>query len=289
MQPKRKRRKMKITRRNFLKIAGLGMLFGGVPRLFGGELEHSEKYHFWKNGKFRQTTVDTSDIDKDIIRAKIGKRWRTFKVRELPDPFMEWNTRKRLETLDNIMKGKPPELSGPHSGMVASYGVRRKDSQFTLNNAVKGIGFVPKKEYIREKIEYMKKTYKGSMKTKLEFLRSLYEHPEILNRKLQVSLELYTTPDFETHSFLNLMANPIATIVFLDIPSYEIRTIARVIHPEDPDASDYEKECVEYTNLIHSYFHGEFSRKFIGLLFYIIEVFDNTPGKKSALGQRIIP
>jgi hypothetical protein len=45
---------------------------------------------------------------------------------------------------------------------------------------------------------------------------------------------------------------------------------------------------VEYTNLIHSYFHGEFSKDFIGLVCYVIEVFDNSPGKKEAMGRRVV-
>jgi len=281
---------MRISRRNFLKIAGMSIFFGGgITQLFGGEYEHSRKYHFWKNGKFSQKTVDSSEANNGIIRAKIDGRWREYSIRALPGKFMKWNVAKRLETLNKMMKGEEPSLAGPHSGMIASYGVKRRDSKFSLNNAVKGIGFVPKEDLIKEKIKYMRNTFSDSPMKKMEFIKSLYRNPEQLNDKLQVSLELYTTPDFETHSFLNLMANPIATIVFLDFPSFEIRTIARVIHPEDNTPGTYEKDCIKYTNMIHSYFHGEFKRQFIGLIFYIIEVFDNTPGEKDALGQRIVP
>ncbi len=288
IKKRKKKRPIKmINRRDFLKISGAYLLTGMFSKLFGGELEHSFKRNFWFDNSFKQKTIDTSNIEKDIIRARIDGKWREYSIIELPKEFMEWNIKRRLETLDNIKKGIPPDFAGPHSGMVASYGERRKDSLFSLNNAVKGIGFVPKKEYIKDMIKYMEDTYEANMDVKLEFLKKIYNEPEKLNKKIQSSLELYTTKDFETHTFLNLISNPIATIVFLDIPSYEIRTIARVIHPDDKMADDYEKDCVRYTNLIHSYFHGKFDKDFIGLLFYVIEVFDNTPGRKNALGKKL--
>uniref|UniRef100_A0A7C4UFU6 Uncharacterized protein n=1 Tax=candidate division WOR-3 bacterium TaxID=2052148 RepID=A0A7C4UFU6_UNCW3 len=276
-----------INRRDFLKISGAYILTGLFSKVLGGELEHSFKDNFWKGNSFKQRTVDLSEINRDIIKARIDGRWREYKIIELPDEFMKWNIERRLETLENIKKGIPPDFAGPHSGMVASYGERRKDSLFTLNNAVKGIGFVPKKEFIKDMIKYMEETYESKMDVKLEFLKKIYNEPEKLNKKIQSSLELYTTEDFETHTFLNLMKNPVATIVFLDIPSYEIRTIARVIHPDDKSVDDYERDCVRYTNLIHSYFHGKFEKDFIGLLFYVIEVFDNSPGRKNALGKKL--
>lgn len=284
---KKKRRGKMINRRDFLRISGAYIITGIFSKVFAGEFEHSFKKNFWADNSFKQKSVDTSRIDKDIIKARIDGRWREYKVIELTEEFMEWNIKRRLETLENISKGIPPEFAGPHSGMVASYGEKRRDSLFSLNNAVKGIGFVPKKEYIKDMIKYMQDTYEAKMDVKLAFLKKIYNEPEKLNRKMQSSLELYTTKDFETHTFLNLMSNPIATIVFLDIPSYEIRTIARVIHPDDKNADDYEIDCVKYTNLIHSYFHGKFEKDFIGLLFYVVELFDNTPGRKNALGKKI--
>lgn len=286
---KRKKKKIRkmINRRDFLKISGVYLFTGIFSKLFGGELEHSFKKSFWVDNSFKQKTLDTSNIDKDIIKARIDGRWKEYKVIELPEEFMEWNIKRRLETLEKIAKGIPPDFAGPHSGMVASYGERRKDSLFSLNNAVKGIGFVPKKDYIKDMIKYMEDTFESNMNVKLEFLKKIYKEPEKLNKKIQSSLELYTTKDFETHTFLNLMTNPVATIVFLDIPSYEIRTIVKLIHPEDNNANDYEKDCVRYINLIHSYFHGKFDKDFIGLIFYVIEVFDNTPGRKKGLGKKL--
>jgi len=278
-----------MNRREFIKTLGVAGLFtfvsGKISKLFGGVMEHKEGKNYWEKGYFIQENVK---IGKNIIKAKIERKWYEFKTRELPQEFIEWSLKKRIKDIEKIKKGKMPELAGPHSGAVATYGAGRKDTQFTLNNAIKGIGFVPKEEKIEEIIKNIKKTAEAPMAEKLSFLKSLYQDGKTLfDMKKQVSLELYTTKDFETHTFLNIMENPVATIVFLDIPSFELRTIARIVHPKDKTATDYEKKILKYTNLIHSYFHGKFRRTFPVLIFHVIEVFDNSPGDKR--GIRIVP
>jgi hypothetical protein len=121
----------------------------------------------------------------------------------------------------------------------------------------------------------------------MDILKSLYTDPEYFDWRKQTSLELYSTPDFETHTFLNVMENPISTLVFLDIPSYELRAIGRVVHPDDNTALESEKKLLAFVNLAHEYMHGEFKKVFPLLLFYIVEEFDNTPGSK--LGIRTVP
>lgn len=276
-----------MNRRDFLKFAALSFLLTPLRRLLGGPLEHAENVNIWEGDFFKQKTVDSSRAREGVIRAMVDGKWHKYTIRSLPDAFMEWNLNARLESFKDMMKGKF-RLAGPHSGMIASYGIGRKDSCFTLNNAVKGFGFAPKEEFIDEKLTFLKDTIEEPRSKKMGYLVDLYEHPEVLNTNIQTSLELYSTPKFETHSFLNLMRNPQATIVFLDMPSYELRTITRVIQPQDKTANPYERKIVEYTNLIHSYFHGEFSKDFIGLVCYVIEVFDNSPGKKEAMGRRIV-
>ncbi len=236
---------------------------------------------------FRQNTVDISEVGNGIIKAKIEGQWNEYKIVRLPDKFIDWNFNARLIALSGMMKGVMPPLSGPHSGCIASYGVGREDSHFTLNNAVKGIGFVPHPAFIKDRIKTMERTIKSSMPEKLEFLQSIYQERDKIDFTKQVSLELYTTSNFKTHSFLNLMENPIATIVFLDIPSFELRTICRIVFPESSDVSENEEDILNYTNLVHSYFHGTFSRRFPVLIFYVVEVFDNTPGEMDGMGKRI--
>lgn len=287
---------MNIGRRTFLKLTGIGGTFlffftVRIPGLFGGKWERGEK-NWWKGEIFHQDNVKTDRIDEGIITAQIEGTWREFKVRKVSNNFLKWNISERIKNLDEIVKmiegeGERPGYAGPHSGCVATYGSRRKDSKFSINNAVKGMGFVPVKEKLKETIAHLEETIAKPLSEKLEILKMNYEDETLFDKTRQVSLELYATPSFETHTFLNQMENPICSIVFLDIPSFELRCITRLIHPNDPDASEYEKDVVRYTNLVHSYFHGKFEKQFITTIYYVIEEFDNTPGKKR--GIRTVP
>ena len=252
------------------------------------------------SGWFHQDDVDASKLKDGVIRGKIDGQWLDLKVVSLPDDFCKWNFEKRQEQLRFIAKmmAMPegamgammkPEISGPHNAMVASHGMKRKDSDFDINNAVKGTGWLPTPEKLPEMLALLKSTWNDSMEKKLALLESLYtKATDVYDRTKQASLELYSQPNFETHSFLNQMVDPGVAVVYLDLPkSYELRCVAQMLHPDDPGLSEYEKQVVEYINLVHDYFHGQSPRKSIGVIYHVVQVFDNSPGKMR--GQRVVP
>jgi hypothetical protein len=287
---------VKIGRRTFLRLSGLVsscvILFTvRIPSLFGGKWEHGEK-EWWDGETFRQNNVKTDKIEERLLSAKIEDTWREYRIRDLSDGFCKWNFNSRIARLEEIKEmmegeGMRPGYAGPHNGIVASYGGKRKDSEFTLNNAVKGMGFIPTKAKLKETITHLEETIDQPMKEKLDVLKKNYENQELFDTSKQVSLELYTEPSFETHTFLNQMENPLSTIVFLDIPSYELRCISQLLHPNNPSLTEYERDVVHYTNLVHSYFHGHFEKEFITVIYHVIEEFNNTPGKQK--GMRTVP
>lgn len=253
---------------------------------------------FWKGNYCRQQSVKVPAPDATSIEAKVDGKWNRYALANFPAAFWEWNRSRRLEYLDifkeMLEKGREatrsPELSGPHNGMVATYGAARKDSHFKLNNAVKGMGFLPKAEKLPEMIKLLESTMEEPLDKKLVILDSLYQHAEenFAPDRL-VSLELYSEPGYTTQTFLNQMVDPQCVTVFLDIPTYKIKQIARLIHPQDPSLSDYEKQACHYVNLMHSYFHGAFPRDYIGVIYYNIEIYDSSPGNKDARGTKISP
>ncbi|NPV14843.1 hypothetical protein HPY86_07945 [candidate division WOR-3 bacterium] len=248
-------------------------------------------YHGW----FRQDNIDVSRLDSGIIRARVEGKWQEFQLVVVPEGFIQWNFSRRLAQLGKIREmmknqsGDMPELAGPHNGIVATHGLKRNDSYFSLNNAVKGMGWLPKKEKLPEMIALLQRSWNDSMERKIAILESLYQRGvELFDLTKQTSLELYSNPGFETHTFLNQMTDPGVAIVFLDLPkSYELRAIAQMLHPEDPNLTEYEKQVVDYINLVHDYFHGESPRKSIAVLYHIVQVFDNSPGRWR--GQRVAP
>lgn len=251
-------------------------------------LEHSELY-LWKDGYFIQETVDASKVEQGIIRAKVDGKWGEYKIVDLPDEFVKWWVERRLRNLKMMREGRMPGWGDPHNAMVATYGIRRLDSQFKINNAVKGTGPLPKKETIKEMIKILKETKDSSMEYKFSVLENFYKNfDKYFTRKAIASLELYTSKNFETHSFLNEMVNPIYSMVYLDIPCFEIKGIVQLLHPDNPNLTDYERDIIEYVNLIHEYAHGEFKVKFITAIYWVCEVYNNSP-RKGGLGKRITP
>lgn len=246
-------------------------------------------------GWFRQSNIDTRSLAQGEIRALVEGKWQKFQVRELPPDFLEWNFSRRLAQLQQIkamatgQAGGMPEIAGPHNGIVASHGARRLDTEFTINNAVKGIGWLPKPAKLPEIIALLQRTWNDSIAVKLSILDSLYRHgSDIFDLTKQTSLELYSRPNFETHTFLNQMQDAGVALVFLDLPkSYELRCIAQMLHPADPHLSAEEKQIVTYVNLIHDYFHGASPQLSIVVIYHVVQVFDNSPGRWR--GQRIIP
>ncbi len=243
-------------------------------------VEHSAK-SFWQGEYFEQPNLDMARFEKqNTIRAFVYGAWQVFSPQPLPESFISWSAAKRKAMLDDIKSGNMPQLAGPHNAMVASHGILRNDTKFLINNAVKGMGFLPKREHLQNIITMLKQTKEDSLSVKLQTLKTLYDNADsIFDKTVQISLELYATPDFETGTFLNQMENPAVSIVFLDMKSYEIKALAQMLHPKNPKLTEYEKQIVEYANLIHSYFHGHFDRDFIAVVYHVIEVFDNSPGK----------
>jgi hypothetical protein len=250
----------------------------------------------WK-GWFHQDNIDLSKYAEGVIRAKVEGKWMDLKVVNLPQGFLDWNFSRRREQLAEIKKmlsGEGmamarPEIAGPHNAIVASHGAKRKDSDFDLNNAVKGTGWLPKPEKLPEMIALLKSTWNDSMDKKVALLESLYtKETGVYDVTKQASLELYSQPNFETHTFLNQMVDPGVAVVFLDLPkSYELRCVAQMLHPDDPGLTEYERNVVEYINLVHDYFHGQAPRKSIGVIYHVVQVFDNSPGRMK--GKRIVP
>lgn len=286
-----------MNRRQFFgrvgKIGGAVVLGSVAGKAFAGEWEQGST-EWWTNGTFQQGCIDISRESEGIVRGRIDGEWREFAKESLPEAFMQWNLDARLQVLDSIAsmmsggQGSGPSLAGPHNAAMATYGGSRRDSGFTVNNAFKGMGLCPVRDRIGGFIQTMQDTIESaSMPERLEVLRNLYSDQSNFDLTRMVSLELYSTPDFETHTFLNVMENPATSLVFLDATSFEVRGLCELVDPADTQALQYSRDILTYTNLAHSYFHGAFPRLFPAIIVHVTEVFDNSPG--SGLGVRVVP
>jgi len=271
------------------------VILGFCNALIAGDFDPSV---FWQEGYCVQTTARTPSAGETSIAAMVDGNWQQFPLATFPDEFMSWNTARRAEYLEifreMLSKGpqatRQPQLSGPHNGMVATYGAARKDSAFKLNNAVKGMGFCPDEKSVDALLDLLSSHMEAGMEQKLNLLDSLYQHAsEHFSPHALVSLELYSEPQYNTQTFINQMVNPACVTVFLDIPTFKIKQIARLLHPMDPSLTDYERKVTRYVNLMHSFFHGAFPRDYIAVIYYNVEVYDSSPGRMDARGTRLNP
>ena len=273
-------------------IIVLGLIIS--TQLFANEKIEVEDGHygeaFWDGNTFVQKCVDSSKLEDNIISAFVDGEWQEFELTDFPEMFMTWNVKERIGTLEGIIKGEMPNLEGPHNAIVATHGYRREDSRFEVNNAIKGCGFLPKRGKIKEINQMLAYTDTLHFLKKLEILTGMYEKADSLfDLNKQISLELYANPERGTQTFLNQMTDPTSVMVFMAIPTFKLKTIAYLLHPENPELTDYEKDVVEYINRIHSYFHGEFSQEFIAVIYNVVEVYNSSPGNKNGRGTLLVP
>ena len=245
-------------------------------------------------------TVDTRRLAEGVILARVDGSWRPFKVVELPDRFVDWSLQARVTRLGRMLKFggmDPRDLAGSHNACVATYGGPRRDSAVSLNTAYKGMGFAVHSSLLAETTERIKEERirieqdtsgdpSGEIQAKVNFLADFYRDASIFDRTRQVSLELFTSPDFQTHTFLNMMVNPIASASFLAFPTFEIRAVPQLLHPQNPGLSKQEKDMVAYTNAIHDFIHSGPGDQMV-CVYHVVELFDDTPNDMSK-GRRIV-
>jgi len=285
-----------MLRRSFMKLSGLSLFSTALgliakPKKLQAEEEDGQLDplgSYWsKDGYFIQENVDSSEVPERIW-ARVDGKWKVYPIVKLPLPFMVWDLERRIKNVDDMLAGKEMHFDGSHNAAVATYSdLPRLDSQFRLNNAIKGMGVVPKQDRIQDFIDEYNSTMGYSTEEKLQVLKTKYSNLDHWDRTKQISLELYTSQEWETHTFLNQMRNAESTIVFLDMTSYELRVIARLVHPLDPKVTEEERLCVEYANAVHRYFHGD-PIDFIGVVYHIVEVFNNSP-HEAPRGRRVVP
>jgi hypothetical protein len=278
-----------VTRRGFLGGSAAGVLIGGCRN--GDPVSGINPRDWWKSGGYVvHDSVNIAHLDQGTIRAKVDGQWRNFNTAKLPKRFIQWSLETRVSRLRDLGRYgfRMRDLAGPHNACVATYGGPTRDSAVSLNTAYKGMGFVPEKERLARTIDSIRVTkreiegdggrsFAEVMAKKTAFLGELYRQADLFDSSKQISLELFTEPDYLTHTFLNMMVNPIASASFLAYPTFELRAIPHLLHPLNPHLTPYERNLVRYVNEIHNFVHGGDGEK-MACVYHIIEVFDDTPG-----------
>ncbi|MDD4355271.1 MAG: hypothetical protein PHP61_05150 [Candidatus Izemoplasmatales bacterium] len=198
------------------------------------------------------------------------------------ESFFNWAFRTRANTVMKILNKE--EMSQEkvflsfcsHDPALVSYGPEG------LNASIKGIGFMPKPEYLEETLDaYIKhiKSFdpedKSYSQRGLELLVKYLYGPEAQDRvdfSCIGSLEMA-----KKHSYANYKANPQATILFYQPPmiSYELRGKMEI---HDEMDSGKREIYQQFLNAQHDvYHHPDMNRwlRYPAYVFRIEEIFDN--------------
>lgn len=196
----------------------------------------------------------------------------------IPNEFVDYAFWERVKLIRYMMKGRMDNsvLIGftRHNAAIITCG---KEG---LNGSIKGIGFIHKKEYLRDTLQKMRRELTeeySPMKAAKFLLNEIYIKEKIDFGKF-ITLELA-----KKHTWENLVNSKEkrATILFFTPPStsYEVRCRVE-IHEND--------EVWEYANSLHDIFHRpKIKRKWENTpayLFKIERIYDNSEDK---MGTRI--
>lgn len=284
-----------VQRRNFLKWGGAGLL--SLPLMTKAKLAFGQSVNRWQknywegpeDGKYCvHRTVYDGQLDSGYVWAQIDGWWKKYNVREFDDTFWEWSLGERKESFEARIAGThTPTPAGPHTPAVATYGNRisRGDSRFHINNKVVGAHFVPRKEHIKDVNDTLVEVMESGADfiARMEHLKEIHEQ-DIWRKDMHVGIEYFTNPGFETHTFLNLMENPVATLCFqgcYDIyTSFELRCIPQIVHLRNPNISADLFEIGRFPFLMMGIFHGDppetTSLEMPAVIYHNVEEFNNS-------------
>ncbi|MCS7175228.1 hypothetical protein [Pseudothermotoga sp.] len=207
-----------------------------------------------------------------------------YKLHEMDEAFFNWQIQTRTKSLKiflGLEKGVPN--FSPHTVVMSTFS---KEGEFPINSCIKGLGLVPKQEYLEELankainlIEMARqKGVNETFKERVQFLLDLYEKPEIFDRRILSSIEM-----FYKNSYRNVLKDPRATLLFYDqMSGYSV--MFNVVVELVPRGDTFYK----YVTAVHDLFHVpkdpnvKIDRYEYVYRFWPIEAYDKTPGPKAS-------
>lgn len=180
--------------------------------------------------------------------------------------FFEWAFRTRGNAVKELAAGKMVSPEKMFLSFMSHNPIFVSDGPAGLNGAVKGIGFIPREEYLEEALEAYKKhiaTYvKGDREYSQRGLKLLLDY--LYGEKAEKTIDfkhVYGVEMAFTKSFENYKANPQGSMVFYQPPvtSFELKGKMEIIgeHHEENEAVDINTLPVlqQFVNAQHDVYH----------------------------------
>lgn len=206
---------------------------------------------------------------------------------EIPKKFIDWAYHQRAKIVRRQASGEDVPHHEIFLGFTRHTPTVISDGPAGLNGSVKGVGFIPKREYIDEILQKyilhinspLDESYSQRGLTLLAELVWGEGKEEIIDFDFVGTLELA-----KAHTWANLCENPQATLLFYEPPmiSFEVRCEVEI----------HENGIIhDFLNAQHDVYHHPNPPSWKNkpaYLFRIKEIFDNSVGK-NAFGKKIYP
>jgi hypothetical protein len=206
--------------------------------------------------------------------------------------FFNWAYRTRGNTVKALASGTEISPEKMFLSFTSHDPTFISNGPAGLNGSVKGIGFIPKEEYLEEALEaYVKhiRTYdpadKGYSQRGLELLlKWLYSDEAEKNIDFD---HIYSVEMAFKHSYANYQVNPEATLVFYQPPmlSFEVRGKMDIIgeHHEAGSVDPFSLPILQqFVNAQHDVYHLPNIERWVTRPVYrfnIEEIYDNSANK----------
>lgn len=136
----------------------------------------------------------------------------TMRLAALPQKFIDWQIQSRREIFEKLLRREPVHFLASHLPVLATL-----TPEGTINLANKGVGLVPKDEYLVHYVDLFTevlsacqgRSWDETRATRIEVASELLQHPEHINPHRLGSLEI-----FEGQTFQNVRKDPRVTLLF---------------------------------------------------------------------------
>lgn len=223
------------------------------------------------------------------ITVNLPEGPRALPIVPLPEKFVSWIEQGR-KSMYAKLQGKGAQ--GFFSSHLPVLVTQNAGQAFPFNCSNKGVGFLPKPEYLGHFVKLFRRTleetkgrpWQESMAERIKAVSSFYFDREKIDYRALSTLEI-----FAKTTFANLERSPLCSLHYTgngpDYVSFQVNCAAEIIGPDDP-----RHEFIKLARVMFEYdsFHiaqHEFPYAYV---FWISEVSDKTPFRVPEKGNKIV-
>ncbi len=200
----------------------------------------------------------------------------------LPEKYVAWINEGRRAMYDSILEQQTNiRFFSQHLPVVVTCSM---DRLFPFNCANKGVGFVPRQQYLTEFIDLLEATHRNtrnrpwreSLRERVQTMSRIYFDSDKMDYRAMASLEI-----FERQTFNNLCRTPMASLLYTgdcpDYTSFQLDCVVEIVGPDDPR---HRFTVLARTLFEFESFHIMQTRFPYAYIFWIAGVTDKTPVRR---------